>query len=304
MVTLFHVESNRPLEHPNLHVSSISPILKSYTDAFNDPNWHNDMCDEYNALIKNKLRLLCPSPQTPNIVRCMWLFRQKYLEDGTLSRYKARLVANGSTQIEGIVVDETFSLIVKSGAIRTFLSFDTSPHWPVHQLNVKNAFLHGDLSETIYMKQPPGFQDYAHPDYRKYDVEILKREHMFKCNSSQTPVDTESKIADDGDLVSDPALYQSLVGSLQYLTFTRPDISYAVHQICLYMHDPQEPYLSALKWILRYVRGTLDYGLQLFSSSTTSLVAYSDTVWVGCPTTSDRLSIIMSFWQQLTLLVL
>ncbi|GJS05852.1 homeodomain-like protein [Tanacetum coccineum] len=68
----------------------------------------------------------------------------------------------------------------------------------------------------------------------------------------------------------------SLACSLQYLTFTRPDISYVVQQVCLYMHDPWEPHFSALKRILRYVRGTLDYGLQLFSSSTTYLVAFSD----------------------------
>ncbi|GKE19474.1 ribonuclease H-like domain-containing protein, partial [Tanacetum coccineum] len=73
--------------------------------------------------------------------------------------------------------------------------------------------------------------------------------------------------------------------SLHYLTFTRPDISYAAQQVCLHMHDPREPHLSALKRILRYVEGTLNYGLQLFSSSTTDLVAYSDADWAGCPTT-------------------
>nr|GEZ99454.1 ribonuclease H-like domain-containing protein [Tanacetum cinerariifolium] len=80
-------------------------------------------------------------------------------------------------------------------------------------------------------------------------------------------------------------VYQSLAGSLQYLTFTRPDINYAVQQVCLYMHDPREPHFSALKRILRYVQGTLDYGLQLFSSTTDSLIAYSDADWAGCPTT-------------------
>ncbi|GKC65261.1 ribonuclease H-like domain-containing protein [Tanacetum coccineum] len=108
---------------------------------------------------------------------------------------------------------------------------------------------------------------------------------MVNCNPSRTPIDTESKLGSDGDPVSDPTLYRSLAGSLQYLSFTQPDISYAVQQVCLYMHDPQEPHFSALKRILRYVRGTLDYGLQLFSSSTTDLVAYSDADWAGCPTT-------------------
>ncbi|GKE46246.1 ribonuclease H-like domain-containing protein [Tanacetum coccineum] len=109
---------------------------------------------------------------------------------------------------------------------------------------------------------------------KKYVVEILDRAHMVNCNPSRTPIDTESKVGSDGDPVSDPTLYRSLAGSLQYLTFTRPNISYVVQQVCLYMHDPREPHFSALKMILRYVRGTLDYGLQLFSSSTTDLVAY------------------------------
>ncbi|GKB36198.1 ribonuclease H-like domain-containing protein [Tanacetum coccineum] len=81
----------------------------------------------------------------------MWLFRHKYHAYGTHSRYKARLVANGSTQLAGVDIDETFSLVVKPGTIRTVLSLATSRYWPVHQLDVKNAFLHGDLSETVYM---------------------------------------------------------------------------------------------------------------------------------------------------------
>ncbi|GKA55513.1 ribonuclease H-like domain-containing protein, partial [Tanacetum coccineum] len=81
------------------------------------------------------------------------------------------------------------------------------------------------------------------------------------------------------------AAERSFAGALQYLTFTRPNLSYVVQQVCLYMHDPREPHLAALKRILCYVRDTLDYGLQLYSSSTSSLVAYSDVDWAGCPTT-------------------
>ncbi|GJR03312.1 ribonuclease H-like domain-containing protein [Tanacetum coccineum] len=84
---------------------------------------------------------------------------------------------------------------------------------------------------------------------RKYAIEMLKHAHMVGCNSSRTLVDAKSKLGDGGDPVLDLALYRSLAGSLQYLTFTRPDISYAVHQVCLYMHDPREPHFLALNRI-------------------------------------------------------
>ncbi|GJR43371.1 ribonuclease H-like domain-containing protein [Tanacetum coccineum] len=108
---------------------------------------------------------------------------------------------------------------------------------------------------------------------------------MVTCNPSWTPIDTESKLGADGDPISDPTLYQSLAGSLQYLMFTRPDISYAIPQVYLYMHDLRKPHFFALKRILMYVRGTLNYGLQLFSSSTTNWVEYSDADLAGFPTT-------------------
>ncbi|GJX11315.1 ribonuclease H-like domain-containing protein [Tanacetum coccineum] len=108
---------------------------------------------------------------------------------------------------------------------------------------------------------------------------------MQHCNPCRTPIDTESKLGPDGDPVSDSTLYRSLAGSLQYLTFTRPDISFVVQQVCLYLHDPREPYITALKRILWYVRGTLDHGLQLHVSTTTQLTAYTDADWPGCPVT-------------------
>nr|GEW37305.1 reverse transcriptase domain-containing protein [Tanacetum cinerariifolium] len=119
---------------------------------------------------------------------------------------------------------------------------------------------------------------------RKYATEILEQARMVGCNSFRTPIETESKLGDDGDPISDPTLYRSLASFLLYLTFTRADISYATQHVCLHMHDLKEPHFSALKRVLRYVSVTLDYGLQLFSSFTTSLVAYSDADWAGCPT--------------------
>ena len=129
----------------------------------------------------------------------------------------------------------------------------------------------------------------------KYATEVLERANMLNCNPCRTPVDTDSKLAADGALVSDPTMYRSLAGALQYLTFTRPDISYVVQQVFLFMHDPREPHFSALKRILRYVRGTLDYGLQLYFSSTSSLVAYSDADWAGCLLHAALLQVIVCF---------
>ena len=168
MVTRFRVGKNRPPQRYTLHVSTISPLPKSYQQAFKNPNWYRAMLDEYNALIKNGTWILVPRPSGMNIVRALWLFRHKHNADGSLNRYKARLVANGSTQLAGIDVDETFSPVVKPATIRTVLSLAISRHWPIHQLDVKNAFLHGSLSETVYMHQPPGFRDPRYPDHVCY----------------------------------------------------------------------------------------------------------------------------------------
>ncbi|XP_071699077.1 uncharacterized mitochondrial protein AtMg00810-like [Rutidosis leptorrhynchoides] len=120
---------------------------------------------------------------------------------------------------------------------------------------------------------------------KKYATEILECADMMGCHPSRTPVETNSMLSTSGPPVANPTLYRSLAGALQYLTFTRSDIAYAVQQICLFMHDPREQHFSALKRILRYIQGTLDLRLQLFTSSTTYLTAYSDADWAGCPNT-------------------
>nr|GEX71843.1 ribonuclease H-like domain-containing protein [Tanacetum cinerariifolium] len=125
---------------------------------------------------------------------------------------------------------------------------------------------------------------YSHVTEKKYALELLDRAHMATCNSTRTQIDTKSKLGFDGDHVSDPTLYHSLASGLQYLTSTRPDISYAVQHVCIYMHDPQESHFAALKRILRYIRGTLKFGLQVYASSMGSLVAYYDVDWAGCST--------------------
>jgi hypothetical protein len=109
---------------------------------------------------------------------------------------------------------------------------------------------------------------------------------MSDCKPCSMPVDTQSKVSSNtGTPVSDPTAYRSLARALQYLTFTRLDISYAVQQVCLHMHDPWEPHLTAVKQILRYLQGTLGYDLLLHCASPSKLVVYTDVDWVGCPGT-------------------
>lgn len=118
---------------------------------------------------------------------------------------------------------------------------------------------------------------------KSYAETILERVSLSSCKPCATPIDTKGKLsAQSSDPYSDPNGYRKLVGSLQYLTFTRPDISYAVQHICLYMHDPRMSHVAALKRILCYIKGTLSHGLTLHKSSAISLTAYTDADWVGC----------------------
>jgi hypothetical protein len=119
----------------------------------------------------------------------------------------------------------------------------------------------------------------------QYTQDILERAGMSACKPCSMPVDLHSKLSADGPPVVDSTEYRSLAGALQYLTFTRPDIAFAVQKICLYMHDPREPHLAALKRILRYLQGTLSLGLTMRRSSPAELVVYTDADWAGCPDT-------------------
>ncbi|KAJ9560828.1 hypothetical protein OSB04_005988 [Centaurea solstitialis] len=252
-----------------------------------DPNWRKAMDEEYRALITNKTWELVPRPPGVNVVRSMWLFRHKYHADGSLARYKARLVANGRNQQQGIDCDETFSPVVKPATIRTVLSIAVSQHWPIHHLDVKNAFLHVHLQDPstcishrvsmihdirimfatfgalfMALNRPPSVvppvctiisqlgHEFAMTDLgalnyflgisasrsstglflsqQQYATQILERANMLNCNPARTPIESAHKLGADGPPVTDPTLYRSLAGALQYLIFTRLEIAFAI----------------------------------------------------------------------------
>lgn len=297
------------------------------------------------------------------------------------------------SQRPGLDFDQTFSPVVKPATIRTVLHLAAARDWPVHQFDVKNAFLHGDLTQTVYCQQPAGFVNPARPDdvcllrkslyglkqaprawfqrfathlrqlgfassksdsslfvlrrgsdvahlllyvddivltastttllvriidqlrtefamkdlgpvhfflgiqvrrskdgfflsQKQYTEEVLDRAGMTDCKPASTPVDTKAKLSSStGQSVANLTFYRSIVGALRYLKLTCPDLSYAVQQAFLHMHDPHDEHWTFVKRILRYVRGTAHKGLQLRRSTSPTLVAYSDAAWAGCPYT-------------------
>ncbi|WVZ89823.1 hypothetical protein U9M48_036181, partial [Paspalum notatum var. saurae] len=333
---------------------SSNRVLLSLHVVFDEDNFPFADRHEHAALLRNSTWDLVPRPQQANVVSSKWIFKHKFRADGFLERYKARWVLCGFTQCPGIGYAETFSPVVKPATVRTVLSLALSRQWPIHQLDVKNAFLHGTLTETVYCVQPSGFEDPTHPSYvslrhvfrrgsdivyllvyvddivltasspallrstiaalqrdismsdgscssflgyacsamhGQYMLDILAQAGMSECKPCITPVDTSSKLSGaEGALVQDATDFRSLAGALQYLIFTRPDIAYAVQQVCLHMHAPRESHLAALKSILRYIRGTLDLGLLLRPSASPDLVVYSDADWAGCPDTRKSTS--------------
>ncbi|RVW25345.1 Retrovirus-related Pol polyprotein from transposon RE1 [Vitis vinifera] len=120
------------------------------------------MSAEFDALLRNGTWDLVPSHPTQNLVGCKWIFRTKYLPNGSIDRYKARLVAKGFHQCPGIDYSETFSPVIKPTTVRLVLSLAVSQGWSLRQLDVNNAFLQGTLTEDVFMSQPPGFIDRDH----------------------------------------------------------------------------------------------------------------------------------------------
>ncbi|KAK1417226.1 hypothetical protein QVD17_26351 [Tagetes erecta] len=380
--SLSHISDSAPSPVAPPHPMAIKVLQKN-------PHWIHAMQTEYNALHKNCTWTLVPRPSTTNIVGSKWVFRIKYRPDGSIGRHKARLVAQGFTQIPGLDFNHTFSPVVKASTIRIVLSLAVINGWSLKQLDVDNAFLNGHISETIYMEQPPGFVDPKLPNHvcklnkalyglkqaprawfhrlstfllsygfkcsradpslfifldgdsimyllvyvddliltgnkstllsnfttrlhqefaikdlgslnyflglevmhttkglflsqTKYANDILARAGLTDTKPVPTPLSTSDTFTKEGTPYSDPTLYRSLVGALQYLTITRPDLSYAVNQACQHLHSPTEKHFQLVKRILRYVKGTISHGLVFTRPTTPSILGYSDADWARC----------------------
>ncbi|KAJ9565935.1 hypothetical protein OSB04_001901 [Centaurea solstitialis] len=167
------VKTRRQSGNVCLYVNFISEYKpKEIDDALRDPAWVSAMQEELAEFIRNNVWLLVPWPRKRTIIGSKWIFRNKLDEIGTIIRNKARLVAQGYKQEEGIDYDETFAPVARLEAIRLFLAFAAHMNFKVFQMDIKNAFLNGKLNEEVYVAQPPGFVDPKFPD------------HVYKLNKA------------------------------------------------------------------------------------------------------------------------
>jgi hypothetical protein len=156
-------------KHPLKAFTSISPHIPceptSFSKAVQNQDWRDAMTIEVDALMKNHTWTLCPRPSHKRVLRNRWVYKLKQKSDGSIERYKARLVVKGFEQQGGIDYTETFSLVIKPATIRLVLAVSVYYNWMLCQLDVSNTSLHGFLEEEVFMEQPQGFVDSSKPDY-------------------------------------------------------------------------------------------------------------------------------------------
>ncbi|GJZ12728.1 retrovirus-related pol polyprotein from transposon TNT 1-94 [Tanacetum coccineum] len=238
-------------------LSKIEP--KKVSEALKHPGWINAMQEELNQFYRNKVWTLVPLPY--------------------------RKIAIGYSQEEGIDYDETFAPVERMEAIRIFIAFSTYMNFKVYQMDVKSAFLKGKLREEVYVKQPPAFESSEFPDYVcKLDKALYGLKQAPKaCSLVKTLMVPPNNLGLDlaGKSVNETS-YRGMIGSLVYLTATRPDIQFSTVLCARYQSNLKESHLIAVKRILRYLKGTLTLGLYYPKCLDFDLKGYSDSDYAGC----------------------
>ncbi|XP_012851790.1 PREDICTED: uncharacterized protein LOC105971482 [Erythranthe guttata] len=228
--------SSQPRRHFVFNLSHDSKP-HTYKQAIQHPQWVGAMQEELDALEANHT----------------W--------------YKARLVARGFTQQEGVDYIDTFSHFVKLVSVNLLLALAAVNGWELHQLDVNNAFLNGDLHEEVYMDLPLGYSKasissddmvIAGPSsanisgfkQRQYTLTLLEYTKYIDCKPVTLPMDPKLKLSsEDGELLADSSAYRRLIGRLLYLTITRPDIAYTVHKLSQFVSAPRTSHMQSKKQV-------------------------------------------------------
>ncbi|GKD21866.1 retrovirus-related pol polyprotein from transposon TNT 1-94 [Tanacetum coccineum] len=254
---------------------------------------------------------LVPCLDRVMLIKLKWIFKVMKDEFGGVLKNKARLVTKGYLQVEGIDFEESFAPVARIEAICIFITNATNKNMTIYQMDVKIAFLNGELREEVYVSQPEGYVDKDNPNYfskgavdltlftrkagndillfrismmgkmsfflglqnslsprgifinqSKYALEIINKYGMLSSDPVDTPMVDKSKL--DEDLQGKPVdrtHYHEMIGSLMYLTSSRPDLVFAVCICSWYQAKPTEKHLHAVKRIFRYLKGTINMGL-------------------------------------------
>ena len=171
-------------------LAAISKIVRPrfFHEAVQEPKWRKAMTNEIKALEKSNTWSVETLPLGKKPINYKWVFKVKYKSDGSVERYKAQLVIQGDEQIKGFYYNETFAPIAKMTSVRTFLVVAAAKGWELHQIDVNNAFLHGDLDKEVYMRMPPSFRTPSKqgmsiteiPLWLKAGTSVMVRQAFFK----------------------------------------------------------------------------------------------------------------------------
>ena len=348
------------------------------------------MQEELQQFERNEVWTLVPRPKDKTVIGTKWVFRNKTNEEGIVVRNKARLVAQGYNQEEGIDFEETFAPVARLEAIRMLCAFACFKDFKLFQMDVKSAFLNGFINEEVYVEQPPGFEDPKFENHvfklskalyglkqaprawydrlssflvekgfskgkvdktlfikkqkhdilivqiyvddiifgstnedmcknfsklmstefemsmmgelsyflglqikqtkdgifinqAKYTKNLIKKYSLENTRCFSTPMASSLKLdSDEKGKSVDQKLYRGMIGSLLYLTASRPDIMFSVCLCARFQSNPKESHLSAVKRIFRYLNGTTDLGLWYPRGVSINLVGYTDADFAGC----------------------
>ncbi|GKC76610.1 retrovirus-related pol polyprotein from transposon TNT 1-94 [Tanacetum coccineum] len=251
------------------------------------------MQEELNEFERLKVWELVPRSNRVMIITLKWIYKVKLDELGGVLKNNARLVTRGYRQEEGIYFEESFTPVARLETIRIFLAFAAHMNMVVYEIDVKTEFLNGILREEDYVSQPDGFVDPENPNHVSSPKEPLilhclsgEKEKTSYCDSVDTPMVEKSKLdADPQGKEFDPTCYRRMIGSLMYLTSSRPDLQFAVCICVQYQEKPTEKHLHAVKRIFRYLKETINMGLWYSKDSCIALIDFADANHTSCQDT-------------------
>ncbi|GJX79920.1 retrotransposon protein, putative, ty1-copia subclass [Tanacetum coccineum] len=276
-------------------LSSVEP--KTYKDALTQSCWIEAMQEELNKSERLEIWELIPRPNKVIVITLKWIYKVKLDEMGGHLKNKARLVARGYRQEEGIDFEESFAPVARLDAIRISLAYAAHMNMIVYQMDVKTTFLNGIMREEVYVSQPYGFVDKDNLNHGlqisqslrgiflnklKYALESLKKYGMESSDPVDTPMVEKSKLDEDPEgKAIDPTHYRGMVGTLMYLIASRPDLTFAVCMCARYQAKPTEKHLHAVKRIFKYPRETVNRGLWYPKDFSIALTTYADADHAG-----------------------